>query len=233
MGGGNQETAKRLLNNAVLKILSFHSNRLSKGDISYAVNDVKSSTGQVMKQATVSIVCLDNPSVGTDFVGETAASQSDAIENAAQVALDSIMGDPELRSQHDGAKAGRNSTKRPAPQGGAPLKKSPGLQGAKEASKRQQGGAKPKQDLNNAVLRIINPNRLLKGDIEYSTQAVFGGHQSTVNIGCLPNGPQSIAGECCPTEMAAMESAAHMALDSIMGDSELKGLHDRKKSRKA
>lgn len=94
-------------------------------------------------------------------------------------------------------------------------------------------GGKYKLELNNAVLKIV-PRDAKAEDIVYQTEQVQGGLQSQVTISVLPNHMANMlfAGEVCPTEKEAVDSAAMMALQSIMADPELKALYDAEKAPK-
>lgn len=90
--------------------------------------------------------------------------------------------------------------------------------------------------LNNAVLKILSASKrpegsLQKGEIAFTTNEVQGGYQSQVQVSALPNekAKWNFVGHPAATEKESIESAAAVALQTIMEDSELKVLHDTPK----
>lgn len=212
--------AKLNLNNAVLKIVAGRpeGGDLKQGEITYTTNEVAGGW-----QSQVVITALPNTMKDWNFVGHPSPTEKAAIESASTVALESIMGDQELKELHDRAKRPRVQA---IGDDGMPLPK----------ISRGGGDDTPKAHLNNAILKIISGRpeggSLKKGEISYITKNLGPGqYQSQVIISCLPNHFANVpfAGEVCPSEKDSIHSAAQITLDAIMSDAQLKDLHDRAK----
>lgn len=229
-GGGE---TKRALNNVVLKICSGRpeGGDLKRGEIEYSCQEVMNGAA---RQAQVIVKCLPNSLAGQPFVGKPCPTEKEAIESAATMAMETILGDPELKELHDREKQPRKRDRGKESNDGVPTPKNPRTEQA--AGGRGGGIESNKALLNNAVLKMIAgrpEGGLKKGEIEYTTTGVGNNQKQTkVAISCLPDKSMASicwSGETCATEKEAVNSAAAVALEAIMSNASLKALHDRPK----
>jgi len=198
------ETTKQTqLNNSIQKIVK---RSLGRGELSYMVNEV---IGGFQAQIRV-------PEMGPSYPAKTVASEVmmtdlDARENASQLALDSIMSNPELVAIHD---APRPEKERP------PIDPNADPDAPRHKSK-----------LRNTVLKIFRGN-LSKEDTVFETVQNGAIFTSTVNIRVLPGEwAQRTWTGSGPDENLAEQAAAEVALNDIMADDDLMAIHDRKTPR--
>eukprot|EP00746_Dinoflagellata_sp_MGD_P003583 gnl/MRDRNA2_/MRDRNA2_106946_c0_seq1.p1 gnl/MRDRNA2_/MRDRNA2_106946_c0~~gnl/MRDRNA2_/MRDRNA2_106946_c0_seq1.p1 ORF type:complete len:338 (-),score=90.62 gnl/MRDRNA2_/MRDRNA2_106946_c0_seq1:37-951(-) len=204
---------KAMLNDAVQKIVAGNGD-FQKGSIAYSTKNVIGG-----KQSQVKISCLPNYMADHCFAGHPCPTENESIESAAEVALQVIMEDAELKELHDrqandGAE-GQSSKKR------------------KREKYSGEGTLENKARLNAAVAKITKPTAgtMTRGMVKYATHNVAGGKQTEVRIESLPNAmaEQVFVGDVFSSEKLAMNSAAGIAYDAIMDDEELKELHDQVK----
>jgi len=195
------------------------------------------------KQSQVTISCLPNHLAEAAFVGEPCATKNEAMETACGVALEAIMGDPELKALHDANSAGdfvsgdfrydgRQNKFKPAESWHTKKTRQEMPPGGSLQNQNREGGVlSPKGALQEAVQQIVRPTtgNLTKDMVQYVTSRVQGGFQVHATIPSLPNSmaQDAFAGEVCSTEKQAINSAASVALEAVMADPELKELHDR------
>lgn len=208
------EDSKRMaLNNAIQSIV--RSGDFTKKNIQYKTTEVVGGF-----QAQVFIDCLAAGEVS--YAGEVCETEREAQENVAGVAFEAIMSDDTLKQPLSHAmKAGVDKLPRPPRQSppDQPREYPPG-KGPRLANKML---------LNNAVQKICSANKSVSEHISYVTTEVQGGLQTQVSISCLPNhmADSAFAGEVRDTEKEAINSAAGVALETLMADPELREIHDR------
>eukprot|EP00746_Dinoflagellata_sp_MGD_P167467 gnl/MRDRNA2_/MRDRNA2_98110_c0_seq1.p1 gnl/MRDRNA2_/MRDRNA2_98110_c0~~gnl/MRDRNA2_/MRDRNA2_98110_c0_seq1.p1 ORF type:complete len:309 (+),score=96.42 gnl/MRDRNA2_/MRDRNA2_98110_c0_seq1:75-1001(+) len=98
---GPEQTAKSFLHNAVMKIIAKPDEtkicNLKKEHIVYKITEVDG--GQ--KRAEVTVSCLPNSMANASFTGEPCSKEKDAINSAAEIALENILKNDELKALHD------------------------------------------------------------------------------------------------------------------------------------
>mmetsp|Transcript_57943 Transcript_57943/g.137933 ORF Transcript_57943/g.137933 Transcript_57943/m.137933 type:complete len:364 (-) Transcript_57943:60-1151(-) len=186
---------------------------LTKNDILYQARKLGSQW-----QATVKLNCID----GQEYAGELSDNQKDAEKSAAQQVL---IAYEDTVAKMGPSSSSSGSKKRKASGLNAPNKLPGDEQLAKMAKTDEENGnpamtAKVKV---NAVCTRLAKRGLQKGETVYECHQTQNGYQSTVRLACLPEdwATKVWAGYECSTKQKAEQSAAEMALQTILADPEL------------
>lgn len=251
LNGNNHKT---LLNTAIMKITKLP---LSKGSL-FTTEEID---GGYMSTVTLPdhFPATDaGEYAGTAYTGDVCPDTKAAEQSAAQATLEAILADPELEALHRQPKActlkkkerstiekdaevpptGFASTengKGKGQWGPTPPAAPPQFKGARPPANAPAGSNETthKTRLNQTCMRIVK-RALVKGEIVYSTQQVEGGHQSEVSAPFLPGdtADMNFVGEVCATAKEAEQTAAGIALETILADGELMALHDTPSEKK-
>lgn len=192
------------LNNSVQKILK---RNIAKGEVAYLVKEVVGGY-----QAQVEIPPLTTTTAAQTIASEVMNSVLEARENAAKLALQTILGDPQLKAIHDTPKP-----EKPRPPQTTPY---------------DPDAPRHKSKLQISVLKIFRGN-LGKDDISYETEKSGSGFVSSVTCKVLPGkmGQKKWTGEVSTDENLAEQSAAEVALKAIMANRQLMAIHDKKQGK--
>jgi len=153
-------------------------------------------------QSTLKLVCID----GQEFAGELAPTQKDAEKTASQQVLTFYA--EQINTMPKVVAAGKKK-KRPASE----IAPDPNAAAAHLT---------PKSELNSMAMKIMRTGTE-KNQVVYETHQVVGGFQATVKLPGLPGewGQQIWAGEVSSQRKDAEQSAASMALEAIVKDTQL------------